>query len=236
MIPVIIIEESEFGSPWDTIAAVANWVIWAVFLGEVVVLVAVVPNPWRWLKDHPLDVAIVVLTPPFLPSSLQALRVFRLLRLLRLLRVIQAARRLFSVEGLRYAGLIALLTILGGGAAFAAVERGHNETVGGTWDGVWWAVVTMTTVGYGDVYPRTTAGRLIAIVVMVLGIGFLGLLIGAAAERFVARDVEELEVEIEEEVAETAEVRRELRRMGERLMEIESALAKREYGNPPRPN
>ena len=49
-------------------------------------MVYVVPDRGRWLREHPLDLAIVVLTPPFLPASLQALRVFRLLRLLRLVR------------------------------------------------------------------------------------------------------------------------------------------------------
>jgi voltage-gated potassium channel len=111
---------------------------------------------------------------------LQALRVFRLLRLLRLLRVVRAAKRPFSLDGLRYAALLAVLVVLGGGAAFAAVEDGHEHAVS-TWDGVWWAIVTMTTLGYGDLAPNTIDGRIIAIVVMVVGIGFLGLIIGAAA-------------------------------------------------------
>ena len=225
VVPVIVIEESEPGSPWEEIAAVGNWVIWSVFLVEVVAMLAVVPDRWRWLRENPLDVAIVVLTPPFLPSSLQALRVLRLLRLLRLLRVIQAARRLFSLQGLRYAALLAVLTALGGGAAFAAVEEGHNENVSGTWDGVWWAVVTMTTVGYGDVSPQTNYGRVIAIGVMVVGIGFLGLLIGAVAERFVTQEISEAQAEITEEVEEAeADLRAELRQITARLVELERRL------------
>jgi len=65
-------------------------------------MLAVVPDRGRWLRAHPLEVAIVVLTPP-LPASLQALRVFRLLRLLRLIAVVRYARRLFTLDGLRYA-------------------------------------------------------------------------------------------------------------------------------------
>jgi voltage-gated potassium channel len=199
--------------------------VWLLFLAEVVVMLAVVPDRGRWLRAHPLEAAIVVLTPPFLPASLQALRVFRLLRLLRLVVAVRYARRLFSLDGLRYAAIIAALTALGGGAAFAAAE-GNDVS---TWDGVWWAVTTMTTVGYGDLSPATTLGRIVAMGVMFVGIGFLTLLIGAASERFVAGDVEqevaEAARELERDVdAARAEVVAELRAIGERLRELEARL------------
>lgn len=181
VIPVIAIEQSSVTEPWDTLASVANWTIWLAFLGEAVVMLVVVPNRWRWLREHPLEVAIVILTPPFLPASLQAARVFRLLRLLRLMRAAVLARRLLSTEGVRDAAVFAMFTVLGGGAAYAAVEKGQNLNA---WDGVWWAITTVTTVGYGDSYPRTDAGRVIAIVVMLVGIGFVAILTAAAAARF----------------------------------------------------
>jgi voltage-gated potassium channel len=98
------------------------------------------------------------------------------------------------------------LTVLVGGAAFAAVEPGHLST----WDGAWWAITTMTTVGYGDVYPRTTAGRVIAVLVMLVGIGFIALLTGAVAERFLARDVAEAEEAVEDLTETDEEIVREL--------------------------
>jgi voltage-gated potassium channel len=88
---------------------------------------------------------------------------------------------LLTTEGVRDAGVLALLTILGGGAAFAAVEKSQHLTA---WDGVWWAMTTVTTVGYGDVSPETTGGRILAIVVMLVGIGFVAVLTAAAADRF----------------------------------------------------
>src|SRR5207247_3085474 len=106
-----------------------------------------------------------------------AIRAFRLLRVLRLMRIAPLTRRLFSLEGLRYVGLLTVLTALGGGAAFAAVENRR------TWDGVWWAIVTMTTVGYGDIPVGTDLGRLIGIMIMLVGIGSLPILTGAIPPR-----------------------------------------------------
>jgi voltage-gated potassium channel len=180
-IPAIAIEETRVGPTLATVATALNWLIWLTFLTEIVLMLWVVPDRRRWLRTHPLEVVIVVLTPPFLPAGLQAARVFRLLRVLRLFKGAMIVRRLLSTEGVRDAGILALVTVIGGGAAFSAVEKAQHLSA---WDGVWWAISTVTTVGYGDEYPRTTPGRLIAIGVMLVGIGFVAVLTAAAAERF----------------------------------------------------
>jgi voltage-gated potassium channel len=199
VLPAVIIDGTSPGEPWNTIAYVLNWAIWLAFAVELVVMLAVVPSKLQWLRDNPLTVLIVVLTPPVLPSSLQSVRALRTLRLLRLLRMAPLVRRVFSLEGVQTAAFLALMTVLGGGALFAAVEK-HRST----WDGVFWAVTTMTTVGYGDITPQTNAGRVIAIVVMVVGAGFFTLLIGVVAQRFIGEevrtDVERAEREVEAEV------------------------------------
>jgi voltage-gated potassium channel len=187
-IPAIAIEQSSVDQPWDTIATVLNWSIWLAFVGELVVMMRVVPDRGQWLRDHPLDLAIVILTPPFLPASMQAARAFRLLRLLRLLKAGVLVRRLLTTEGVKDAAVLAMLTVLGGGAAFAAVENDQDLSA---WDGVWWAVTTVTTVGYGDIGPQTDAGRAIAMAVMLVGIGFVAILTAAAAERFMRSRREE---------------------------------------------
>jgi voltage-gated potassium channel len=141
-----------------------------------------------------------------------------------LLRVARIARRLFTLQGLRYAALLAVLTALGGGAAFSSVETGASA-----WDGVSWVVATMTTVGYGDVVPHTTSGRLIGIAVMVVGIGFLSLLIGAVAQRFVETEIREEAAEAEEDVVREVdavrdEIVRELRSLAQRLRDPERSV------------
>jgi voltage-gated potassium channel len=192
-IPAIALEYGEAGEPWNTIGIVLNWAIWLAFVAEVVIMLRVVPDRGRWLRDHPLDLAIVIFTPPFLPASMQAARVFRLLRLLPLLKAGALARRVFSTEGVRDAAVLTLIAVLGGGAAFAAVEKDQDLNA---WDGVWWAITTVTTVGYGTPEVTTDGGRIIAICLMVTGIGFVAVLTAAAAERFVrSRREEERRVE-----------------------------------------
>jgi voltage-gated potassium channel len=120
----------------------------------------------------------------------------------------------------RYVALLAFMTVLAGGTAFAAVESKPTA-----WDGIWWAVTTMTTVGYGDITPQTDAGRVIGLVVMLVGIGFGSILIGGVAERFVQQDVSASVEEVEREV-DTAEneLLSELRSISARLDRIEAAM------------
>jgi voltage-gated potassium channel len=210
-IPVTILQLSSLSEPWRAIADVLNWAIWLTFLTEVVVMLAVVPSRKRWLREHPIEVAIVVLTPPILATVVQSARVLRLLRLMRLLRLAPLARALFTAERLRYAALLTILTAVAGGAGFAAVE---NRPVG---DGIYWAITTMTTVGYGDITPRTPEGTAMAIAVMLVGIGFAALVIGAIAQRFITPAVHEVE-DSEEDLLE------QVRDISERLQRLERAL------------
>jgi voltage-gated potassium channel len=219
-IPAIVLEYSDAGEPWEAIGRALNWVIWLAFVAEVVILLRVVPDRGRWLRDHPLDLAIVIFTPPFLPASLQAARVFRLLRLLRLAKAGVLARRVFSTEGVRDAAVLTLLAVLGGGAAFAAVEKEEHVSA---WDGVWWAISTVTTVGYGEPAVTTDGGRIIAIVLMVTGIGFVAVMTGTAAERFVRnRRAEEQAREERHAVEERAQAQR--RAIEDRLDQIIARL------------
>jgi voltage-gated potassium channel len=214
VIPVVVLDATPSSSPWRQIAVSASWAIWLVFAAELIAYLAVVPRRWQWVRKHPLEVFIVLLTPPFLPASFQAIRALRLLRLVRLLRLAQISRRFFSLEGLRYAALIALLTVLGGGAAFSAVEEGHS-----TWEGVWWASTALTTVG-GNPAPSSAEGRAIAIVVALIGLGFVAVLTGAVAQRFLRPEIQSAEAE----KADFEAIMSELRQVTRRLAHVEDQL------------
>lgn len=180
-IPILIIQESNLGRPWQVIGAVLNWGTWLTFATEVAVMLWVVPRRRTWLRTHVLDLAITVLTPPFAPAAWQAGRAFRLVRLLRLLRAF-SLRRLLSLEGIKYAALTAAGTVVIGGAVVANLETSEHLT---TWDGIWWAATTVTTVGYGEFTITSDGGRIIAMAIMLVGIGFVALLTAFIADRFI---------------------------------------------------
>lgn len=217
VIPVLVIEQSHFGAPWDAIGADLDWAIWLAFLAELVTMLAIVPDRLAWLRAHPLEVAIVVLTPPFLRSTFAAIRILRLVRFLRLFRLPLLARRSFSVEGLRLAALLAFVTVIAGGEAFASVE-GRSAP-----DGVYWALCQMTTVG-SAIQPMTTLGKVIAVVVTLIGIGFVAVLTGAIARRFLAESIAN---EVREVEAGEDEILAEVQELSARLQRLEASLRAR---------
>jgi voltage-gated potassium channel len=218
-IPMVAISESHPGGALEDVARILNWVTWVAFAIELVVMLAVVPNRRLWLRHHPLDLIIVVLTPPVLPAGLQGLRA---LRLLRLLRLAQLSREVFSLEGLHYAMLLAVLTVVGGGALFVAFEK-HTQHLT-DWDGIYWAVTTMTTLG-SNIYPTTTGGEVVSTFILIVGIGFVALLTGAFAQRFLSPEIAEIEEELESEKISAEELAlRELRSLQEQLQSLSLAV------------
>lgn len=220
VIPVLVLEEAYPGEPWNALATAGNWAIWLTFLLETVTMLLVSPDRVAWVRRHPFELAVVVLTPPFLPAAWQSARAFRLLRLVRLALTARQVREIFSLEGLRYASVLAVFGILGGGVAFASVEKAQNLNA---WDGVWWAITTVTTVGYGDIAPKTTEGRLIAILIMIVGIGYVAMLTAAMAQLFVTSIVRR-----ESDVVHVAEseVLARIDRLSEHVERLEAAVRK----------
>ena len=195
LIPVLIIEHDVSSGPWATVGEITNWAIWAIFAAELVFILVVAPRKVAALRAHWLDVAIVVVTVPLygeLLSSLRSVRLYRLLRLIRagavIGRALQAERRLTSGNALRLAALATVFLTVMAGAVEATVDTHDFKSF---WAGTWWAVVTVTTVGYGDIYPTTVAGRIIAMVLMLVAVGFLAVLTATVASHFVQVDQEE---------------------------------------------
>jgi len=217
-IPEILLQRLELPDPWRTATDVLNWAIWLTFLSAAAVMLSVAPSKWRWLREHPLDVAIVLFTPPFISNVVTSLEALRVLRLLPLLRLGPLVPMLISAEGLQYAALLALLTGFAGGAAFASIE---HTSIG---NGVYWAIATMTTVGYGDVVPTTAGGRDIAVVVMLVGTGFYALVIGAIAERFATGPSPTSAKEPEPGLTDD-DLLKEIREISARLERVERSLA-----------
>jgi voltage-gated potassium channel len=185
VVPALVLEERGSSENLRQVAHAINWIVWVAFCGEYVGKLLLAPSPRQYVRDAWFDLLIILLSPPFLvPEAMQGTRALRAVRILRLLRFVRAAA--VAAIGLREAaqGLqhrrfhyVALATavVIGLGAiGIFAVERGQNTNIQSVGDALWWAVVTTTTVGYGDVSPVTGEGRLIAVGLMIVGIGFIG--------------------------------------------------------------
>jgi voltage-gated potassium channel len=222
-IPSVLLDVSTGLPGWvDVFARVLNWAVWSVFLLTLVVVLVRAPSPWAALKANPVLPVIVVLTTPIAPAGLQ---MFRLLRLGALLGAAHHAKRLFSAQGLVYAGVVLLIVVVGGGAIFTAVERSAQHL--SVESGIWWAMVTVTTVGYGDIVPHTEAGRAVAVIVMVTGIGTAALLVGAASQRFVAGDGDDATPDDADDTPNLGDLHRELKEL-----RTEVATLRRDLGTP----
>lgn len=145
-----------------------NVMIWLAFAAGYLWLLRLAPDRRRFVRTHVLDLMVVVL------PMLRPLRAIRVLRLLAV--AARSWRQVFSV--LRHRGLgkvissVVALMLVGGLITFAL----EPETFTNVGDAVWWVLVTSTTVGYGDFAPVSTGARLVAVVIMVLGIGLVGII------------------------------------------------------------
>ena len=180
ILPLVVVPES---SGWlGTVVGVSTWIV---FLVDYVVHERHVVQYGRTRYGR-FDLFVVIATAPwFLLPGLQPGRFVVLLRLARLARIVMASRgsrRLF--ERLGRVGAIALgVTFFGSLVAYYA-EHPTNPEFATFGDSLWWGIVTLTTVGYGDIVPKTATGRWAAVCIMVTGIAVLGVLAGSLSSFF----------------------------------------------------
>ena len=193
-----------------------NWAIWGLFVLDYVVRLCLADNRWHWFLRHLLDFAIV---------TLPLLRPLRLLRLLVLIEVLQKA------IGDAFRGRIVVYTVSGvvlliytsSLAVFDKERYLHGATINSFGKALWWSITTVTTVGYGDVYPVTNTGRVIAVLLMIGGISLVGVVTAALASWIIERVTEEESVMQAATVAHVEELRNEIRALGKELRARENS-------------
>jgi voltage-gated potassium channel len=155
-----------------------QWISWIAFAADLLYGLSNAKSKRNYLKKHPLEIAAVLL--PFL-------------RPLRLMRVISfgglaiqkvAIGRQFAITIKVFLASIFVAYI--SAVQITITERGAvGSNIKSFGDGLWWAITTVTTVGYGDRYPTTTEGRFVAIALMIMGISLMGVITASVAAWFV---------------------------------------------------
>lgn len=196
VVPALILEERATSPTVRMVAVAVNWVIWLAFVTEFVVGLTRAEDRRGFVRSAWLNLIIIAVSPPFIESAeLQGFRAFRVLRLLRLVHAagvlavgLRSARRAFGRRKFHYVATFAIATL--GLSAFAifVIEGGQNRAIASIGDAFWWAIVTATTVGYGDVSPVTTEGRMIAVFLMLTGIGVIGVFTATITSMFLGHD------------------------------------------------
>lgn len=162
-------------------AHLTDWVmngVWFLFAAEFAVSLALAPNRGRWFVRHFHEFLMVAL--PFL-------------RPLRLLRLVTLVTLLHRRAGAAFRGRVtifvvaasSLLVFIASLAELDAEQNAAGANIRSFGDSLWWAFVTITTVGYGDFYPVTLVGRLVAVGLMIAGIALIGTVTATFASWFV---------------------------------------------------
>lgn len=157
---------------------IVQWIVYGVFLADVVFGLATSKDRKRYIKSHPLEIVSV---------ALPVLRPIRLLRLvtigsLVIQRVAVGRQFAIALKVFLFSILIAYIAAVQITIIERPIENSNIKTFG---DGLWWALTTVTTVGYGDKFPTTTEGRTIAFALMLVGISLMGVITASVAAWFV---------------------------------------------------
>lgn len=158
-----------------------SWTVWGAFAIDFLVRLFLAEHRIPYAVHHWYDIALI---------ALPLLRPLRLLRVLALVRVLdRSAADSFAGRALVYVGGAAAISCGLGALAVLDVERGapdaNIQTFG---DALWWAATTVTTVGYGDRFPVTATGRIVAVVLMLVGIGVVGTVTASVASWIIERN------------------------------------------------
>jgi voltage-gated potassium channel len=165
-------------SATQTLLNIVQWVSWVAFATDLIYGLINAKSKKQYLKKHPLEVAAVLL--PFL----RPLRLMRVISFggLAIQKVAIGRQFAITIKVFLASIFVAYISAVQMTITERAVEDSNIKNFG---DGLWWAITTVTTVGYGDRYPTTTEGRFLAVALMIMGISLMGVITASVAAWFV---------------------------------------------------
>jgi len=197
-----------------------NWGIWLFFVFETTLLTILVNDKKLYLTSNWLNLFIILAGIPVLlgyapyAASLRALRLLIFLSLL--LQLSTTLRAVLSRNNLGPTLMVSFLIIMIAGYLIAGMDPNIKSPA----DGIWWAWVTVTTVGYGDIVPTSTEGRLFGGLLILMGIGLFSMITAAFSAFFIANRSELIDEEQEHFKALTQQ----LKQLNQRLDRLETRL------------
>jgi voltage-gated potassium channel len=207
-----------------------DFIICIIFQGDFFYRLYKAPSKREFLKWGWID---FVASIPWFNSfrSAKMIRAFRILRLLRAFRSIKILYQyLFKNRSqntfVTVAVISCFLALVGSMAIFNLEKDVASSNIKTASDAIWWAVVTVTTVGYGDRYPVTDSGRVIAAILMTAGVGLFGTFTGFIASLFVEPDIKREENHLNELTRELRALHDHLRQMDAKLDRTQRGLAR----------
>lgn len=180
---LIVIDATQNLKSWERLIFL---ILYLIFFADLVIRLTKAEDKKKFLRRNYMD--IIALLPihgliAFGGGTLDnVLSVLGLLRIIAFLsRPLRKLKRFYNTNGFKYVVFATVMTIITGGVL---IHYAEGMAYG---DGIWWAFVTATTVGYGDISPDTTYGRLIAMALMLVGIGLIGSLTSTLTSFFLSR-------------------------------------------------
>lgn len=165
-----------------------------VFLADFVIRFRRAKNKWKFMRWGWIDLISSIPTFDFMRVG-RALRLFRLIRIVRAFRstrvLVNYVFKRRKHRAMASVIIIAILMVIFSSISILQVEHAPNSNIKTAEDALWWSYVTITTVGYGDYYPVTTAGKLIGAVLMTVGVGTFGIFTAFLAAWFLGEAHEE---------------------------------------------
>lgn len=191
---------------WIRIFYILEWVIVVFFSIEYLLRIYVADKPLRYIFSFWGMIDLLAILPFFLSFSmdLRSLRIFRIFRMIKLVRYSIAMRRLHRAmviakeETILFLVMTLIVLYLSGVGIYYFEHHAQPDTFSSIFHSLWWAVTTLTTVGYGDAYPITTGGRFFTFLVLMVGLGIVSVPAGLVASALgKAREMEEDDLKLE---------------------------------------